>query len=146
MATVGYRVQVHHVELRGQFRYHGEPWQDRMTRAMFRAAVGEAPRRSGQLRASHRITKVWGNQYSIVRNIEASAPHAGWVHDGTDGHVSDTFMYLPPGGPGSKTRSPYGRTHFRGRRVKEVAGQDGNNWLERACGAVAMRYGAVRYA
>lgn len=142
---VTYRVQVHRNTLRSEFRRHGEPWQDRVTLAMMQRAIRTAPRRSGNLQASHRIERVWGNQWAIVRNIENFAEHASYVHDGTSSQSG--LRVLPPGGPGTNTRSVYaGQSFPKIVKRKGVKGQSANPWLEEACGWVSIANGAVRYA
>ena len=139
---VTYRVQVHHNTLRSEFRRHGESWQDRVTLAMMQRAIRTAPRRNGNLQASHRIERVWGNQWAIIRNIENFAEHASYVHDGTgDLTEKGAVRVLKPYGPHRRHRFVVGS---EGKPV--LRGQKANPWLEEACGWVSIANGAVRYA
>jgi hypothetical protein len=65
----------------------------------------------------------------VIMEVHAEAPHALWVHEGTDGPItseSGARMYLPPYGPWS------------GRRVHQVRGQQANPFLADALEEVML--------
>jgi len=146
--ALGYTVTVYRKNLSAQFQPGGQGyrWLDRVRLRMHRDAVNEAPARSGGLARSHRSSIRGLNQYACRATITNVAEHAEWVHGGTEGASADGgFMVLPPGGPGRNTVSRYAGQSFGKKRVRSVAGQDANPWLDRACTKAAMRYGAVPY-
>lgn len=135
--VTGYRVRIDYGNIRGLFRAGGPggKWIYRVSTQMVTAARAAAPARSGQLKAKHAIENRRGNQSHVKSyDIVNTAPHAEWVHGGVSGWIYPTraTRLVIPAGAG------HGRTFAR--RVK---GQSANPWLDRACTAVAARYGAV---
>lgn len=135
---VGYRVEVYYRELNRATVGRGGPggrWIYRLSTQMLDASKAAAPVRDGGLRRAHRLTRERGSNQWVQRlRVSNTAEHSVWVHDGTTGPIrrdDGGLMTLPPGGG-------YPRI-----RTREVSGQTANPWLERACSAVAMRYGAV---
>lgn len=133
----GYNVTVFYRNIAGLYRRGGPGggWIYRVSQDMIRASRAEAPRRSGDLRDAHYVTRGRvGNQYMQSYNIGNSAEHAEWVHRGTARWIyPDGDFLLVPVAPGASRRM----------KKPRVRGQDANPWLDRACTRVAIRYGAV---
>lgn len=149
--AVSYRVTVYRENLARIFRSGGDAdeWIFKVSSAMMKAAIKDAPNRTGTLAAAHRIEKGsrWGNRYQSRYTIQNISDHAEFVHEGTRGsRPASGFIYLPAGGPGRNTVSPYIGQSFPKIRVRGVKGQMANPWLEDACSRVSMRYGAVLVA
>lgn len=132
-----YKTTVYRKNLQAQFQRGGQGyrWLDRVRLAMHRAAERSAPVRSSQLRRSHNSYIRGINQWACVAQIENTAPHALFVHDGT------TTPITPTDGP--YMRVPVARGATRRFNAKAVRGQAANPWLANACTKVAMRNGAV---
>jgi hypothetical protein len=144
-----YRVHVLRRSLSAQFQVNGqaERWLDRLGRRMFTASRNAAPSRTNTLRNAHRLAKPRGiNQFACDIRIENLADHAAFVHGGTSTiYPEDNWLFLPPGGPGRNTTSPYAGQSFPGKRLRSVAGQAPNPWLDDACTRIAKSVGAIEY-
>lgn len=143
-----YRVIVYRPKIARLFKAGGvaDRWLYRVSSQMITASRKAAPARTGELSKSHRIAKGsrWGNQYQSRYTIENFSRYAKWVHDGTKGsYAGGGYLYLPAGGPGRNTVSPYRGQQFPKIRVRGVKGQAPNPWLDEACTKVSVRHGAV---
>jgi hypothetical protein len=157
MPVVTYRVEVYRRNIAQMFLPSGDAgkWIYKVSSEMIAAARAEAPRRSGALRAAHRIERrsltdtFFGNQYAAAYEIRNDADHASWVHEGTDD--IEAVMRVPRGSARGALRGAQlpkrlvFYTDGKGKRSTGVRGQKANPWLNRACAAVSMRYGAVPY-
>lgn len=129
--------QVYRNQIAAIFQQGGEGyrWLDLVKLAMFTASVANAPVRSTVLQNSHESEIRGLNQYSCIATIYNTAEHAEWVHGGTLDKApifpnDGPFMYIPAG-------NGYGR-----KKLRSVAGQKANPWIDEACTAIAMGYGA----
>lgn len=131
---------------------------NRMGRQITGLARGIAPRRSGQLAASHRYRGfLYRGRYKVGTRVENTAPHALWVHEGTQGPITPKtgeFLIVP------KTRGvrPLGTvmaTNVRGQAVRakspfglhrSVRGQAAQPWLREAGETVAFREANFSFA
>lgn len=140
-----YTLDISRKNLTGQYRAGGQGrvWLDRVRLTMHRKAESMAPSRTGTLVSSHRSSIRGINQWRCIATIMNIAPHAGWVHGGTDGSEGNPLMVLPAGGPGRNTVSPYAGSTFTRRKKRFVNGQEENPWLDDACTIIAMRFGAT---
>jgi hypothetical protein len=135
---MSYSVRVYRSRIPPIFRFGGEGnrWMYRVSVAMMNAARAAAPVRSSELKRAHRISRALrANQFAATFEIQNIADHAQWVHDGTPTIIfpeNSTRLVLSPG-------NGFPRIYAR-----SVRGQRGNPWLDNACTAVAVRYGAVR--
>lgn len=139
--AVGFTVRIDRKALSGEFQTRGQAgrWIRMVGREMLALSKNQAPSRSGGLRRSHGISRGrvgmgWGNQYAAAYNIYADAGHAEYVHQGTRSPITARGggkMRLSPGGG-------YGVLYRR-----SVRGQKANPWLDRACTAIAIRFGGV---
>lgn len=145
MAGITYDVKVYRLELARMYQTGGEGyrWLDKVRLAMHRACERDAPSRTNTLRDAHRSFIRGTNQYAANATVVNDAEHAEWVHFGTDGAVADDFFYLPKGGPGRNTVSPYAGRRFSKKKVAYVAGQNPNPWLDNACSRIARRNGGI---
>jgi len=147
--TVSYEVTVYRRNIsRIMLAGEGNRWIYRVSTEQVSLAKAKAPSRSGRrgLAGKHRLNRLPGtNQYMVRYRIANVADYAGYVHGGTSGSYAPEgkFMYLPPGGPGRNTVSRYAGRKFRKKKLRFVAGQDANPWLDDACSTIARRYGAV---
>lgn len=136
MPTVYSGTTVYRRNIASQFQRTGQGyrWLDRVRLSMHRACENAAPTRSGELRSSHRSRIRGLNQYAAFAEIENTAEHASWVHDGTTGPIlpHGDYLWVP------RARGSIWRV-----RRESVAGQRANPWLDRACARVAMSRGAV---
>lgn len=140
MATT-YSVRVYRNRIPPIFRAGGEGnrWMYRVSVAMMNEAILRAPVRSSVLKRSHSISPARrANQYAATFEITNNAEHAEWVHDGVPGRIypkNGRWLSVPSRrGSLSRVLRP------------SVAGQAANPWLDDACTAVAIRYGATRVA
>jgi hypothetical protein len=131
-------VQVYRSAIARDYQVGGQGyrWLDKVKLAMHTLAVQKASGfvRSGEILRGHRSEILGINQYSCYATIYNVAEHSEWVHGGTTGPIypeEGVWLYLPPG------------NGFRKKRLRSVAGQKANPWLEEACSAVAMGYGAI---
>jgi hypothetical protein len=134
-----YTVTVFRRNLQSQFQVGGQGyrWLDKVKLEMHLACIAEAPSRSGTLKASHRSFIRGINQWACVADIVNTADHAEWVHEGVKGRIypeDAEYLWVPI------ARGAAWRVHR-----SSVKGQAANNWMERACSAVAMGHGAVPY-
>lgn len=155
MPVVTYRVEVYRRNIAKMFLPSGDAgkWIYKVSSEMIAAARADAPRRSGALKAAHRIERrsltdtFFGNQYAAAYEIRNDAEHASWVHDGTSRIHGKMRVPRAPGavrGAALPRRAVFYTDGKQGRSTG-VAGQKANPWLDRACAAVSMRYGAVPY-
>lgn len=140
--TYSYSVTVYRRNLQAQFQVGGQGyrWLDKVRLAMHRGCVREASeiRRTGVLAASHNSSIRGINQWACRAEVENTAEHALWVHQGTKGYIYPTdaeALWVPV--------APYSN---RRRWKDRVDGQTANPWMDRACTAVAIRNGAVPYS
>lgn len=122
----------------------GWRWMDRVRLKMHAACVKDAPSRTGNLAGSHRsFARGFGGNRVDVRVLN-TADHAEWVHEGTNGaSAPEDWLYIPAGGPGRNTVSPYAGNFYSKGRYRYVRGQLSNPWLENACSRVARQNGAL---
>jgi hypothetical protein len=145
MAVV-YDVDVYRLQIARMYQSGGDGyrWLDKVKRAMHRACVANAPSRTGNLAGAHRSYIRGMNQYLARAQIINDSPYAHYVHLGTSGsYADDDWIYLPAGGPGRNTTSPYAGQMFSKKRLRAVAGQNPNPWLDDSCSKIARRYGAL---
>lgn len=141
-----YDVDVYRLQIARQFQSGGQAyrWLDKVRLAMHRACVRNAPARSGDLAGSHSSSIRGVNQYLARAQVVNNAEYAHFVHEGTDGVSGDgDWIFIPAGGPGINTTSPYAGRSFSKKRVRSVAGQNANPWIDNSCSAIARRYGAI---
>lgn len=142
---VTYRVEVLHRNVNRIFLRGGDGYRfmDRLRAAMHRRCEIEArstmgnkapptdpewSRRPGpSIAQSHRSYARGRGGYRTDVRVENIAPHAPFVHGGTQGPIRPR---------GAALSTPYGAK-------KSVRGQAANPWLERACVAVSRTRGAV---
>ena len=160
MPIVTYRVEVYRRNIAKMFLPSGDAgkWIYKVSSEMIAAARAGAPRRSGALKAAHRIERrrmtdaFFGNQYEAAYEIRNDAEHASWVHEGTAKKGTGFIYSTTPGKAMIVPRRGY-RGPLRGADLprnltaphKAVSGQKPQPWLNDACVAVSMRYGAVPY-
>lgn len=128
--------QVYRREINAEFQAGGQGyrWLDMVKLAMFTRSVISSPVRSGEVKAGHRSEIRGLNQFSCIATIFNVAEHAEWVHEGTMGPIypdDGPWLYLPAG------------NGFPKKRLRSVAGQKANPWIDDACTAVAMGFGAM---
>jgi hypothetical protein len=146
MAAITYNVDVYRLQLARMYQSGGEAyrWLDKVRLAMHRACERNAPDRTGGLRRAHRSNIRGRNQYLAHAEVINDAEHASFVHLGTSGSVApEDWLYLSPGGPGRNTVSPYAGQSFSKKRLRHVAGQAPNPWMDEACSRIARRQGGI---
>lgn len=124
----------------------------RYLRALTREVVFQskltAPRRSGNLANSIDDRFRWANQYGAGRTVNATAPYARYVHEGTGGKGRKIWAKRSrgPGGQFSGGRGwlPVGKsqgkiTHY----AHSVSGQDANPFIMQALLGVMARKGLL---
>jgi hypothetical protein len=144
--AIRYDVTVYRLQLARMYQSGGEGyrWLDKVRLAMHRACERSAPSRTNTLVRAHRSSIRGTNQYAANAVVENNADHAEYVHFGTSGSFApEDWIYLPAGGPGRNTVSPYAGQRFTKKRLRHVAGQEPNPWLDDACSRIARRNGAV---
>lgn len=139
--AASYTVDVYNLRIAADYLPGGQgyTWLDKVKLAMFTRSVAEAAKisRTGTLMRSHGSAIFGYNQYRARATISNSAPHAEWVHEGTDGPIfpeDSDFLWVPiRKGGASRTKRAY------------VKGQAANRWMDRACTSVALAQGAFSY-
>lgn len=131
-----------------------------MGRRIMGVARGTAPRRTGQLAASHRYRGfLYRGRYKVGTRVENTAPHALWVHDGTTGPIlpkSGKYLIVPKSRGAVPVRGAIAMTrNLRGDAVRakspyglhrSVAGQRSQPWLREAGETVAFRAANFSFA
>jgi hypothetical protein len=137
-------VRIYDSQIAGLFRGPGDVMVEARKAGRRGQAIARklAPKRSYRLRDAHGHTVYPTNKYGTRIVIYNDAPHAGFVHDGTQGPITAHGISAKTGGQkrlrlkaGGKRGKKYG-VLFR----FEVAGQSGQPWLEEAAVALTSEY------
>lgn len=134
---------------------------NRMGRQIRDLAINLAPRRSGELKASHRYAGfLKRGPYKVGTRVVNTAPHALYVHEGTRGPIfprpprlylvvprsADSMPFRTAMTVGQNVRGKIVRGKSPNGYYRHVRGQAANPWLAEAGHTVAFRAANFSFA